>query len=89
MCHSMATPSVCNASQLPDSRHVPYEERPRQLNLFYLERRYLQTDLILVFKFTARPKPSGTKEWSAFCAYREILQQVIDVSINFNLSVYL
>ncbi len=45
-----------------DSRHVPYEERPRQLNLFYLERRYLQTDLILVFKVTARPKPSGTKE---------------------------
>ncbi len=30
-------------------RHVSYEERLRQLNLFSLERRRLQTDLILAF----------------------------------------
>ncbi len=31
-------------------RHVSYEERRRQLNLFSLERRRLRADLILVFK---------------------------------------
>ncbi len=31
-------------------RHVPYEERIRQLNLFSLERRRHRTDLILAFK---------------------------------------
>ncbi len=31
-------------------RHVPYEERLRQLNLFSLERRRIRADLFLVFK---------------------------------------
>ncbi len=31
-------------------RHVPYEERFRQLNLFSMERRHLRADFILAFK---------------------------------------
>ncbi len=32
-------------------RHVPYDERLRQLNLFSLERRRLRADFILAFNF--------------------------------------
>ncbi len=65
-------------------RYVPHEERLRQFNLLSLERGRLPIDLILVFKFTARTKPSSTKEWSGFCACREKLQQAIGVSIHVN-----
>ncbi len=40
-------------------RHVPYEERLRQLNLFSLQRRRLRDDLILAFTiFKVEPYPS-------------------------------
>ncbi len=38
------------AGRMPTTlRHVPYEKRLRQLNLFWLERRRLRADLILAF----------------------------------------
>ncbi len=70
--------------------HVPYEERLRQLNLFSLESRRLQTDLILAFKafkgevdfnpsefFLHPPKPGLRGPRSSALSVVKIPEQVV------------